>query len=64
MKISEMTREQLRDYMKSSREIHVFDADAKSWQRAFQLAKLAGHTHLEMDCTKCIQKVMDFLNES
>lgn len=61
MKISEMTREELRDYMKASREIHTFDEDSKAWQRAFQLARQAGNEHWAMDCNKCRQKVQEWV---
>ena len=61
MKIQEMTREQLRDYMKASREIHVFDSESPTWKRAFQLARSAGNEHWVMDCSKCIQKVQEWI---
>lgn len=61
MKIKEMTREELRDYMKASREILSFDADSPTWKRAFQLAKQSGNEHWNMECSKCIQKVQEWV---
>ena len=61
-KISEMTREELRDYMKASREILAFDENSHAWKRAFELARKAGNEHWVMDCSKCIQKVQQWLN--
>ncbi len=60
-KINEMTREELRDYMKASREIHSFDIDSKPWKRAFQLAHQSGMENMDMQCTKCISKVREWL---
>lgn len=61
MKISEMNREQLRDHMKASRIIHRFDPDVPEWKHAFKLAKLAGMENMDMDCTGCIKKVLEWL---
>lgn len=63
MKISEMTKEELLDYMRSSREIHRYASDSKAWQRAFQLARMAGMENMEMGCGGCIRKVTEFLNK-
>lgn len=62
MKIEEMNREQLRDHMRASREIHTFDYYSKAWQRAFELARLSGMENLAMDCTKCIRIVHEWLS--
>jgi hypothetical protein len=62
MKIEEMDREQLRDYMRASREINRFDQYSKSWQRAFELARLSGMENMSMDCTGCIRKVHEWLS--
>lgn len=61
MKISEMSREELKEYMKASREILSFDAESPSWKRAFQLARADGNEHWDMDCNKCIQKVQEWV---
>lgn len=61
MKITDMNREQLRDYMKASREIHRFDPDNKGWKHAFKLAKLSGLENMDMNCTGCIKKVHEWL---
>jgi len=61
MKITEMNREQLRDYMKASREIQRYDSDLPSWKHAFKLAKLAGLENMDMQCTGCIKKVKEWL---
>ena len=62
-KITEMNREELRDYMRASREILHFDSEAKSWQRAFKLCKAAGNEHLEMECSRCILIVKEWLQK-
>lgn len=62
MKITEMNREQLRDYMRASREIHRFDEDSVAWKRAFELARQSGLENMSMDCSGCIRKVHEWLN--
>lgn len=61
MKVTEMGREELRDYMKASREIYRFDQYSKAWQRAFELARQNGLENMAMDCTYCIRKVHEWL---
>ena len=56
-----MNREELRDYMKASREIHQFDEESKAWQRAFELARKGGLEHMSMQCSSCISKVREWL---
>lgn len=63
MKISEMDREQLRDYLKSSGEIHRPNSESKAWLRAFELARAAGFGQLDVDCVKCWEKVQRFIKE-
>lgn len=61
MKITDMTREQLRDHMKAARLINRFDRDLKEWQHAFSLAKKGGLENMDMECTGCIKKVKEWL---
>lgn len=61
MKITEMNREQLRDYMKASREIHRFDSENIAWRQAFKLARASGLENMSMDCSGCITKVREWL---
>ncbi len=61
MKITEMNREELRDYMRASREIHRFDQYSKTWQRAFELARKSGLENMDMGCTSCRRKVLEWL---
>jgi hypothetical protein len=63
MKITEMNREQLREFMKGNGDIHRYNVDAITWKYAFKLAKLSGYENLEMDCSKCIDKVKEWLNK-
>jgi hypothetical protein len=58
-----MSREQLRDYMKASREIHRYDKHSTSWKHAFKLAKLSGLESMDMECTSCISKVKEWLEK-
>lgn len=62
MKITEMNREQLRDYMRASREINRFDETSVAWQRAFELARQSGLENMSMDCSGCIRKVHEWLS--
>ena len=61
MKITEMTREQLRDHMKASRIINRFDSESKEWQQVFKLARLSGMENMDMECSGCIKKVTEWL---
>jgi hypothetical protein len=61
MKVSEMNREQLRDHMKAARIIYKFDPDLNEWKHAFKLARLSGMENMDMDCTGCIKKVLEWL---
>jgi hypothetical protein len=63
MKITEMNREQLRDYMKASREILRFDSDSPAWKHAFKLARKSGMENMDMDCSGCIKKVHEWLSK-
>lgn len=63
MKVSEMNREQLRDHMKAARIIHKFDSDVPEWKHAFKLARLSGLENMDMDCTGCVKKVKEFLEQ-
>lgn len=63
LKITDMNREQLRDYMRASREIHRYDSDNVAWKHAFKLANMAGLGRLDMDCTSCIRKVKEWLEQ-
>lgn len=61
MKISEMDKVELANYMKASREILTYDNDSKAWKRAFELIKKAGFENLTPECGKCITKVQKWL---
>lgn len=63
VKISEMNREQLRDYIMNSAEINRLDPESKAWQRAFELAKESGYGDLDIGCHSCWQKVERFIRE-
>lgn len=63
MKISEMDRYQLREYLFNSGEINRMDSENKAWQRAFDLAKASGFGDLDMGCQSCWQKVDRFIRE-
>lgn len=63
MKITEMTREQLRDYMRASRELNRFDSDSVAWKQAFKLARASGLESMDMSCTSCIKKVKEWIEK-
>ena len=63
MKISDMDREQLKEYMLNSGQFHRMDSESRAWQRAFELARGAGMGELDMGCTKCWDKVEKFIKK-
>ena len=63
MKISEMTREELRDHMVNTGRFNRKDSEVREWQRAFELARAAGMGELDMGCTKCWDKVEKFMKK-
>ena len=63
MKITEMNREQLRDYMRASREIHRFDQHSAAWIQAFKLARANGLENMDMECSGCRRKVLEWLEK-
>jgi len=63
MKITEMSREQLRDHMKANRDIYRYDRDLITWKHAFALAKKSGLENMEMDCSGCVKKVREWLEK-
>lgn len=58
-----MNKTDLVNYMKASREILRYDRESASWKRAFQLIREAGYENLDMDCSKCITKVTEWLQK-
>jgi hypothetical protein len=63
MKITEMNREQLRDYMRAARTLNRFDSNSVEWRHAFKLAKLAGMENMDLDCTGCVKRVSEWLSK-
>lgn len=63
MKVSEMNKEDLYNYMRASHEIHRFDMSSAAWKRAFKLARQNGYENIEMDCSKCVAKVAEWLKK-
>lgn len=61
MKISEMNKAELLEYMKMTREIQNYDSEYPSWQRAFHLARMNGLESVEHGCQKCIKSVIEWL---
>jgi hypothetical protein len=61
MKISEMNKEELYNYMRASREWNRYDSTSATWKRAFQLAKQSGLENMDMSCGSCIDKVRKFM---
>jgi hypothetical protein len=61
-KVSELNKAELLEHMNASGEVHRYSADSKAWQRAFALAMEAGViAYIDYGCTKCIQKVDEWL---
>lgn len=63
MKISEMTKDQLREYMQQTGEMNRPDKDSRSWQRAFELARAAGMGDLDFGCQRCWDKVITWIKK-
>ena len=61
MKINEMDKEQLSNYMKASREILTYSGSSHAWKRAFELIRKSGYENLTPECSKCISKVQKWL---
>ena len=61
MKITELSKEELLAYMKSTREIHHFNYDLPSWKRAVQLYRETGNKFQE-DCSGCVRRLAEWLN--
>ena len=58
-----MSKAELVDYMKASREILNYTESSQAWKRAFELIRKAGYENLTMECNKCIAKVQKWLLE-
>lgn len=63
MNISDMNREQLRDYMNNSFEMNRFNVDSRAWQHVLRLMKKAGYENLEMDCGSCVRKMIEWIKK-
>lgn len=68
MKITDMTREELRDYMRDiTHEIGLpdgryrFNSESPTWKYAFKLIRKSGYENLDIDCAKCVSKVNEWL---
>lgn len=61
MRISEMEKDDLVQYMKASGEIHRFNHKDESWKRAFKLYNERFGDRLIPDCAKCVNKVWEWL---
>lgn len=59
-KITDMDKDELVLFMKASREIHSFNYELKSWQRAVQLYRDAGNKFDE-DCSGCRRRLIEWL---
>lgn len=56
-----MSKAELVDYMKASREILTYSESSKAWKRAFELARKSGLENLTPECGKCKTKVVEWL---
>jgi hypothetical protein len=62
-KVSDLDREGLRDYMKNNGEIHRGNEDSESWKHAFKLYEKAQGVKVGMDCSRCWQKVSEWIRQ-
>lgn len=63
MKISDMSKADLVNYMRASHELVRYDRNSSAWKRAFQLARKGGLESVEMDCQSCVNKVKTWLEK-
>jgi len=56
-----MTKPELVAHMQASGEIHRSDKDSKAWKRAFELYRQEQGAHADMDCSRCWQKVGEWI---
>lgn len=61
MKISDMTREELRNHMKGNGSIHRPDRGSYEWRQGLKLAKAAGYESWDLDCPKCVDKLKEWI---
>jgi len=62
MKISNLNKKELVDYMKASKEIHRFNYDNPAWKRAAKLYRDSGQPFDE-DCSGCISRLKEWLQK-
>lgn len=60
MKVAEMNREQLRDHMRASREVRIFDEYKPEWKRAIDLYRETGNK-FDADCSGCRKRLVEWL---
>lgn len=61
-KISEMDRVELCAYLKSTGQIRKGDSENKAWQHAFKLFKESQGMAVDIDCSSCWRRVIEWLN--
>lgn len=61
MKISEMNKVEILDFMRGNGEINRPKSESQAWQRAFTLARQNGLEDVELGCAKCYQKVREWM---
>lgn len=64
MKISEMNKKELLEFMQGNGEWHRYKSDLPSWQRAFLLARQNGLENLDHGCAKCVLKVKEWMERA
>lgn len=60
--IKDMTREELRNHLKASRQFHYFDEDNEFWKRAIKLYEATGNK-FDADCTGCRRRLVEWLEQ-
>lgn len=58
-----MTKEEIYNQLKASRELHTANPGSKLWKEAFKLYQQERGEKLDMGCNKCFQKVLDWIQQ-
>lgn len=59
-----MDKQEIKNRLLTSRELNTMNAGSKNWKDAFKSYHEATGEKLDMQCQKCFQKVLDWLNEA
>lgn len=59
-----MDKQEIKNRLLVARELNTMNAGSRNWKDAFKAYAEARGEKLDMQCQKCFQKVLDWLNEA